>query len=81
MLPLPVLASQLAIEDLPARLFEFVVESFAAANAASLEILQAAHAHLDEMLVELRRTENVLRQEEITAEVLEVITGRMSRSP
>lgn len=79
MLPVPVLASQIAIEYVHARLFEFVAESFAAANAASLEILQAAHAHLDEMLVELRRTENVIRQEEITAEVLEVITGRMIR--
>ena len=80
MLPVPVLASQIAIEYVHARLFEFVAESFAAANAASLEVLQAAHAHLDEMLVELRRTENVLRQEEITAEVLEVITGRMTRT-
>jgi F-type H+-transporting ATPase subunit gamma len=80
MLPVPALSSQIAVEYLHARLFEFLAESFAAANAASLEVLQAAHAHLDEMLVELRRTENVLRQEEITAEVLEVITGRMRRS-
>lgn len=79
MLPALALTSQIAGEYIHARLFEFVAESFAAANAASLEVLQAAHAHLDDMLVELRRTENVLRQEEITAEVLEVITGRMKR--
>jgi F-type H+-transporting ATPase subunit gamma len=77
MLPALALTSQIAGEYVHARLFEFVAESFAAANAASLEVLQAAHAHLDDMLVDLRRTENVLRQEEITAEVLEVITGRM----
>ena len=77
MLPAALLMSQIASEYVHARLFEFIAESFAAANAASLEVLQAAHAHLDEMLVELRRTENVLRQEEITAEVLEVIAGRM----
>ncbi|HVZ88302.1 MAG TPA: FoF1 ATP synthase subunit gamma [Polyangia bacterium] len=80
MLPVPILAAQIAIEYVRARLFEFVAETFAAANAARLEVLQAAHAHLDEMLLGLRRTENVLRQEEITAEVLEVITGRMTGS-
>ena len=78
MLPSLALVSQIAGEYVHARLFEFVAESFAAANAASLEVLQAAHAHLDDMLVDLNRTENVLRQEEITAEVLEVITGRMN---
>jgi len=78
MLPAPALAAQIAGELVHARLFEFVAKSFAAANAASLEILQAAHAHLDDMLVDLRRSENMLRQEEITAEVLEVITGRLN---
>lgn len=81
MLPHPLLLSQVASEYIHARVFEFVAESFAAANAASLEVLQAAHAHLDGMLVDLRRTENLLRQEEITSEVLEVITGRMQSSP
>ena len=81
MLPAPVLIAQIAGEYVHARLFEFVAESFAAANAASLEVLQAAHTHLDDMLAELQRCENVLRQDEITAEVLEVITGRMQRAP
>lgn len=78
MFPAPVLAAQIAIEYLHARLVAFAAESFAAANAASLEVLQAAHTHLDDMLVALRRTQNALRQDEITAEVLEVITGRMT---
>jgi F-type H+-transporting ATPase subunit gamma len=81
MLPALALASQIAGEYVHAILFQSLVETFAAANAASLEVLQAAHAHLDEMLVALRRSENVLRQEEITAEVLEVITGRMQEAP
>ena len=81
MLPVPLLMAQIAGEYVHARLFEFVAESFAAANAASLEVLQAAHTHLDDMLVDLRRSENVLRQDEITAEVLEVITGRMQGAP
>lgn len=80
-LPTPILMAQIAGEYLHARLFEFVAESFAAANAASLEVLQAAHTHLEDMLVDLRRSENVLRQDEITAEVLEVITGRMQGAP
>jgi F-type H+-transporting ATPase subunit gamma len=77
MLPQPLLVADVGGEYVHARLYEMVAESFAAANAASLEVLQAAHAHLDDMLADLRRSENVLRQEEITAEVLEVITGRM----
>ena len=81
MLPAPLLMAQIASEYVHARLFEFVAESFAAANAASLEVLQAAHTHLDDMLVDLHRSENVLRQDEITAEVLEVITGRMQGAP
>jgi F-type H+-transporting ATPase subunit gamma len=80
MLPRHLLVTDVGGEYVHARLYEMVAESFAAANAASLEVLQAAHAHLDDMLVDLRRTENVLRQEEITAEVLEVITGRMRAS-
>ena len=77
MLPRQKLIAQVAGEYVHARLYEMAAESFAAANAASLEVLQAAHTHLDQMLAELRRTENILRQDEITAEVLEVITGRM----
>ncbi len=71
------LAAEVGGEYVHARLFQMVAESFAAANAASLEVLQAAHAHLDDMLTDLRRAENVLRQEAITSEVLEVITGRL----
>jgi F-type H+-transporting ATPase subunit gamma len=77
MLPAPALLSQIAVEYVHARLFEFVAETFAATNTATLEVLQGAHTHLDEMIVDLRRTENVIRQENITAEVLEVISGRM----
>jgi F-type H+-transporting ATPase subunit gamma len=77
MLPRALLLADVGGEYVHARLYEMVAESFAAASAASLEVLQAAHAHLDDMLAELRQAENVLRQEEITAEVLEVITGRM----
>jgi F-type H+-transporting ATPase subunit gamma len=80
MLPRPQLIAEVGGEYVHARLYEMVAESFAAANAASLEVLQAAHAHLDDMLADLRRAENVLRQDEITAEVLEVITGRMRAS-
>jgi F-type H+-transporting ATPase subunit gamma len=75
--PPAALAAEIGGEVVHARLFEMVAESFAAASAASLEVLQAAHAHLGDMLADLRRSENVLRQEEITAEVLEVITGRL----
>jgi F-type H+-transporting ATPase subunit gamma len=77
MLPLPQLRVQLIAEYFYAQVFEAIVESFAAENAARLAVLQAANVHLGDMLTDLRRTENVLRQDEITAEVLELIGGRM----
>lgn len=71
------LAAEIGGEYVHAQLFEMVAEAFTAANAASLEVLQSAHTHLDDMVRDLRRSENSLRQEEITAEALELIAGRM----
>lgn len=79
-LPRQELIADIAGEYVHARLYETAAESFVAANAASLEVLQAARSHMEDMLTALRRTENVLRQDEITAEVLELIAGRMVAS-
>jgi F-type H+-transporting ATPase subunit gamma len=70
------LVDRLADEYLLARLTRAATESFAAENASRLEILANAQRHVDERIERLARTEHHLRQEEITAELLELLAGR-----
>jgi F-type H+-transporting ATPase subunit gamma len=58
-----------------AQLAHAAMESFAAENAARLAAMQAARDKLDERLFELQSLERRLRQEEITGELLELVTG------
>ena len=51
------------------------MESFGAENAARLATLQAARDSIDRTLDELGGVERRLRQEQITAEILEIVTG------
>ncbi len=51
------------------------MESFASENGARLAAMQSARDKLDQRLPELRALESRLRQEQITGELLELITG------
>ena len=51
------------------------MESFASENGARLTTMQSARDKLDQRLLELRALEGRLRQEQITGELLEIITG------
>jgi F-type H+-transporting ATPase subunit gamma len=51
------------------------MESFASENAARLATLQAARDSIDRALEDLRSVERRLRQEQVTAEILELVTG------
>jgi F-type H+-transporting ATPase subunit gamma len=51
------------------------MESFASENGARLATMQSARDKLDQRLLELRALEGRLRQEQITGELLEIITG------
>ena len=62
-------------ELLLAQLAHAVTESFANENAARLAAMQAATENVSSKLEELRRSERELRQEEITTELLDVVTG------
>jgi F-type H+-transporting ATPase subunit gamma len=62
-------------ELLLAQLAHAATESFASENAARLAAMQAAADNLAGKLEELRRQERELRQEEITMELLDVVTG------
>jgi F-type H+-transporting ATPase subunit gamma len=70
------LLPHLVEEYLYARLVEIAAESLVAESSARLAVLQSAHEHLDDMLESLGDADHRLRQDEITAEVLELVAGR-----
>jgi len=51
------------------------MESFASENAARLHAMESARHHIDDKLRALHDDANRLRQDEITSELLDVITG------
>ena len=51
------------------------MESFASENAARLETMSAARRNIDEVLERLTARERQLRQESITAELLDIAAG------
>lgn len=62
-------------EYLFAALSQAMMESFASENAARLRVMEAADHAIGDKLEGLRRDENDLRQEAITSELLDVVTG------
>ena len=69
------LLAQLVGEYVADELALVLMESFASENAARLQAMEAARHHISDKLRDLRGEANHLRQEEITAELLDVITG------
>ncbi len=74
-LPRDVLVDGLIAELLFAELAHAITESFASENAARLSAMESASDNVDRKLEELQRLERELRQEEITTELLDVVTG------
>jgi F-type H+-transporting ATPase subunit gamma len=72
--PVP-LHEKLMVEYVFALLTEAAVESIASENAARFAAMVSAHDNLSKKLDELRQAEREARQDEITTELLEVITG------
>jgi F-type H+-transporting ATPase subunit gamma len=58
-----------------ARLTRAASESFACENSARLAAMAAAHENIETKLAELDRLENEGRQEEVTTELLDIVTG------
>lgn len=64
------------VEELTfAQLARAATESFASENAARLAAMDSAHENIDNKLVDLVRLEREGRQEEITTELLDIVTG------
>ncbi|MBK5264463.1 MAG: F0F1 ATP synthase subunit gamma, partial [Alphaproteobacteria bacterium] len=73
------LLTELAEEYVFAELCEAVILSFAAENAARMRTMIAAHANAEKKLAELSARARLLRQEQITSEVIELAAGVMLR--
>ncbi len=69
------LLQRLASEYLFAEITRAVMESLASENGARLRVMEAADQNVGDKLDVLRRRENTLRQEVITTELLDVVTG------
>ena len=74
-LPAHVLLERLAGEYLFAQVNEAIVHSFAAENMARLQTMTAARDNIARLLETLTREERLARQEEITAEIIELSAG------
>jgi F-type H+-transporting ATPase subunit gamma len=57
------------------------LESFAGENAARLATMESARLNIDQKLEELEGQERLLRQEQITAEVQDVVAGALASEP
>jgi F-type H+-transporting ATPase subunit gamma len=71
-LPPVVLLERLAEEYVYAQLYEAATESFAAENEMRVASMAAAKNNIEQMLLELQAQERQVRQEDITAEVIEL---------
>jgi F-type H+-transporting ATPase subunit gamma len=56
-------------------LTEAAVESLASENAARFAAMQSAHGNVSKKLEELQQQARLMRQNEITSELLELVTG------
>lgn len=75
--PITYMSSEKLVERLVGEYFfaeiaRAAIESFASENAARLATMDGARRHIEEKLSDLTRQERLARQEQITAEILEV---------
>jgi F-type H+-transporting ATPase subunit gamma len=74
-LPPRELIDRLVDELLLAELMRAAMESFASENGARLSTMEAAHTNIDKKLEDLSQDERRRRQDEITTELLDIVTG------
>jgi F-type H+-transporting ATPase subunit gamma len=69
------LLNELTADYLHAQLCSAALHAFAAENEARMEAMAAAHNQIERQLSELQATQRHVRQEEITAEIIELAAG------
>ncbi|HVC30767.1 MAG TPA: FoF1 ATP synthase subunit gamma [Steroidobacteraceae bacterium] len=77
-LPAAELLERMTAEYLFARLTEAAVESLAAENGARFAAMESAHDNVGKRLQALRLEASRARQEEVTAELLDLVTGQLA---
>jgi F-type H+-transporting ATPase subunit gamma len=70
-----VLLSELTADYLHAQLCYAALHAFAAENEARMEAMASARNQIERQLAALRATQRLVRQEEITAEIIELAAG------
>jgi F-type H+-transporting ATPase subunit gamma len=69
------LLSELTADYMHAQLCNAALHAFAAENEARMEAMAAAHNQIERQLSSLHATQRLVRQEEITAEIIELAAG------
>lgn len=75
-LPPGALLASLTADYLHAMLCQAALHSFVAENEARMTTMAAAHRHIDQQLQSLELTRRIVRQDEITAEIIELAAGQ-----
>lgn len=73
-----VLLSELAGDYIHAQLCNAALHAFAAENEARMEAMAGAHSQIERQTAELSALRRRIRQEEITAEIIELSSGEMA---
>lgn len=74
------LLADLAADYVHAQLCNAALHAFAAENEARMEAMAGAHSQIERQLVELEALRRRIRQEEITAEIIELSSGEAAVS-
>jgi F-type H+-transporting ATPase subunit gamma len=72
------LLNELTADYLHAQLCNAALHAFAAENEARMEAMAAARSQIEHQLSSLRSTQRLVRQENITAEIIELAAGEMA---
>jgi F-type H+-transporting ATPase subunit gamma len=79
-LPADALVAKLVEEYVLAELTRVAMESLASENGARLRAMEEANDNVAALIERLQRTEHQLRQDEITTELLDVVTGTTAQT-
>ncbi|MDR3372403.1 MAG: F0F1 ATP synthase subunit gamma, partial [Ancalomicrobiaceae bacterium] len=74
-LPPKMLLRSLTADYLHAQLCRAALHAFAAENEARMQAMAAAHGQVERQMASLQARQRLVRQEEITAEVIELAAG------
>ncbi len=77
-LPPSALLAELTADYVHAQLCDAALHAFAAENEARMDAMASAHREIDRQLVRLEMVQRIVRQDEITAEIIELAAGELA---